>query len=118
MKLKTDIVKEDDRYKVADDTSLNQLVVRTTKLFEKELSSGKFDTKLFAKKRTTGHAHAGQEEVYVFTKGKGEMQIDNMRFKVKEGDVILIEDGQFHRVYNTSDYRLDFLCIFTGSRNK
>ena len=104
MKLKTDIVKEDDRYKVADDTSLNQLVVSTTKLF--------------AKKRTTGHAHAGQEEVYVFTKGKGEMQIANMRFKVKEGDVILIEDGQFHRVYNTSDYRLDFLCIFTGSRNK
>ena len=104
MKLKTDSVKEDDRYKVADDTSLNQLVVSTTKLF--------------AKKRTTGHAHAGQEEVYVFTKGKGEMQIDNMRFKVKEGDVILIEDGQFHRVYNTSDYRLDFLCIFTGSRNK
>ena len=104
MKLKTDIVKEDDRYKVADDTSLNQIVLRTTKLF--------------AKKRTTGHAHAGQEEVYVFTKGKGEMQIDNMRFKVKEGDVILIEDGQFHRVYNTSDYRLDFLCIFTGSRYK
>ena len=104
MKLKTDIVKEDDRYKVADDTSLNQLVVSTTKLF--------------AKKRTTGHAHAGQEEVYVFTKGKGEMQIDKMRIKVKEGDVILIEDGQFHRVYNTSDYRLDFLCIFTGSRNK
>ncbi|QDP49546.1 MAG: putative cupin domain protein [Prokaryotic dsDNA virus sp.] len=104
MKLKTNIVKEDDRYKVADDTSLNQLVVSTTKLF--------------AKKRTTGHAHAGQEEVYVFTKGEGEMQIDNMRFKVKEGDVILIEDGQFHRVYNTSDYRLDFLCVFTGSRKK
>ena len=36
MKLKTDIVKEDDRYKVADDTSLNQLVVSTTKLFAKK----------------------------------------------------------------------------------
>ena len=51
-------------------------------------------------------------------KREGIPELGDERFKVKEGDVILIEDGQFHRVYNTSDYRLDFLCIFTGSRNK
>ena len=57
------------------------------------------------------------QEVYFFVDGKGEMEIDDNRFTVKAGDVICIEDGEFHRVHNTSDYGLYFVCVFDGSRN-
>ena len=50
-------------------------------------------------------------------KGEGEMQIDDERFPVKEGDVICIEDGEFHRVFNTGDFGLYFVCVFDGGRN-
>ena len=36
-----------------------------------------------------------------------EMEINENRFKVKEGDIIFIEDGDFHRVHNTSNKKLE-----------
>jgi mannose-6-phosphate isomerase-like protein (cupin superfamily) len=45
------------------------------------------------------------------------MQIDDHRFPVKKNDVICIEDGEFHRVFNTGDYGLYFVCVFDGGRN-
>jgi|TARA_B100000073_G_scaffold302352_1_gene269780 mannose-6-phosphate isomerase-like protein (cupin superfamily) len=74
-------------------------------------------TMLRANQKTNGHTHSGQEEVYFFMKGEGEMQIDDERFPVKEGDVICIEDGEFHRVFNTGDFGLYFVCVFDGGRN-
>ena len=97
------IAKEDDRYTVKDNTHLNNLVLSSTFLM--------------ANKETSGHKHNGQEEIYFFVQGHGEMTIDDDRFPVKEGDVVLIEDGVFHRVRNTSDYGLYFVCVFDGSRN-
>jgi mannose-6-phosphate isomerase-like protein (cupin superfamily) len=60
--------------------------------------------------------HTGQEEVYMFVEGKGEMLLDEKRFPVQAGDIILIEDGVFHRVYNTSEQELYFVCVFDGQR--
>jgi mannose-6-phosphate isomerase-like protein (cupin superfamily) len=97
------IVKEDDRYKVIDNTSLNNLVVSSTLLH--------------ADKSTTGHKHEGQEEVYMFMKGSGKMELDDKVIEVNEGDLILIEDGVFHRVHNTGSSDLYMVCIFDGGRN-
>ena len=72
---------------------------------------------LRAKQNTNGHTHKGQEEVYMFMEGEGEMEIDHRRFNVKAGDVVCIEDGEFHKVYNTSDFGLYFVCVFDGGRN-
>lgn len=98
-----EIVKQDERYTVVDNKELNNLVLSSTKL-----NPGK---------STSGHSHAGQEEVYFFIDGIGEMQIDEDRFNVKPGDVIQIRDGAFHRVFNTSDGELYFVCVFDGKRN-
>ena len=68
-------------------------------------------------KQTTGHEHQGQEEVYFFVAGSGEMLINEERFEVNSGDIVLIEDGEFHRVHNTSQSDLYFVCVFDGSRN-
>ena len=97
------IVKEDDRYIVKDNTSLNNLVVSSTLLHPS--------------KSTSGHKHKGQEEVYMFMKGSGRMVLDDKEFDVKEGDLILIEDGVFHRVHNTGKIDLYMVCVFDGGRN-
>lgn len=97
------IVKQDDRYIVKDNTELKNLIVSSTTLH--------------AGKSTSGHNHAGQEEVYIFVFGQGEMELDENRFTVSSGDTVLIKDGVFHRVHNTRTTDLHFICVFDGSRN-
>lgn len=95
------IVKEDHRYVVKDNDHLSGLVVSST-----ELNAGH---------HTTGHRHAGREEVCMFISGNGQMEIDDVVFDVKPGDVILLEDGVFHKVYAKTD--MYFICVFTGPRD-
>ena len=46
------------------------------------------------------------------------MELDDQRFAVQGGDVVLIEDGVFHRVHNKSkSHSLYFVCVFDGKRN-
>ena len=97
------VVKEDERYIVTDNDTLNRLVTSTTELN--------------ASHSTTGHSHTCQEEVYIFRSGSGEMEINEKRFVVNAGDIIFIEDGDFHRVHNTSDKKLEFVCVFDGVRS-
>ena len=97
------IVKEDERYIVSDNNTLRKLVTSVTVLNPSH--------------STTGHSHAGQEEVYIYRSGEGEMEINNRKFKVKSGDIIFIEDGDFHRVHNTSNEKLEFVCVFDGVRS-
>tara|TARA_Y100001949_G_C15786436_1_gene243000 strand:+ start:177 stop:497 length:321 start_codon:yes stop_codon:yes gene_type:complete len=97
------VVKEDKRYVVKDNDSLKKLITSITVLNPQY--------------STTGHSHSGQEEVYIFRSGDGEMEINERRFKVNEGDIIFIQDGDFHRVHNTSQELLEFICIFDGVRS-
>jgi len=98
-----DVVKDDHRYIVKDNTELNNLVVSSTLLA--------------AKKSTTGHRHAGQEEVYIFVSGSGQMELDHKIFDVTAGDTVLIQDNVFHKVHNNTDFGLKFICVFDGKRN-
>ena len=97
------VAKEDDRYVVKDNNTLNELVVSSTDLF--------------AWKSTTGHRHAGQEEVYYFIRGNGRMELDDDTFDVSAGDVVLIQDGVFHRVYAGSE-GCYFVCVFDGKKRQ
>ncbi len=98
-----EVIKDNSQYVLQDNRTLKNLVVSSTFLR--------------ANQATSGHSHNGQEEVYHFMKGEGEMQVDDQRFPVKEGDIILIEDGEFHRVFNTGHLGLYFICVFDGKRN-
>jgi mannose-6-phosphate isomerase-like protein (cupin superfamily) len=97
------VAKVDDRYVVKDNNTLNELVVSSTDLF--------------AWKSTTGHRHAGQEEVYYFIRGNGRMELDDDTFDVSAGDVVLIKDGVFHRVYAGSE-GCYFVCVFDGKKRR
>jgi len=95
------VVKSDDRYIVKDNTTLNNLVVSSTRLNPN--------------KSTSGHKHAGQEEVYMFLEGTGTMELDSVTHNVEAGDTVLIEDGVFHRVHAGNE-ELYFVCVFDGGR--
>ncbi len=97
------VVKEDDRYTVVDNTVLQNLILSSTALNPN--------------KSTSGHKHAGQEEVYIFIKGSGEMELDEKRINVEQGDTVLIEDGVFHRVHAGND-GCYFICVFDGKRKQ
>ena len=101
------IVKENETYTVIDNTNLNNLVVSKTILHPG--------------KETGGHNHSGQEEVYIFTQGIGKMVVGTNTYNVEKGSIVLIPDGEFHKVWNTRDYDngedLIFVCVFDGNRN-
>lgn len=99
------IIRDNETYIVEDNTFLNNLVLSKTTLHPG--------------KETTGHSHAGLEEVYFFIKGTGRMvlktDIEEKHLSVNEGDVVLIPDGAFHKVFNTYDgvtEDLEFVCVF------
>ena len=117
MKIKLDktdskVIKSNKTYDVIDNTDLDNLVVSKTILH--------------VGKETGGHNHSGQEEVYIFMGNKyseGKMVVGSNTYIVKPGDIILIPDGEFHKVWNTADELLgefgdlEFICVFDGSRN-
>ena len=98
-----DIIKSNETYILKDNKTLNNLVLSSTELHPYQ--------------STRGHAHAGQEEVYMFISGSGQMELDEEIFDVKAGDIVLIEDGVFHKVHNRSNTPLYFVCVFDGNRN-
>ena len=108
MKIKLDktdskVVKSNETYDVIDNTNLNGIIVSKTILHPG--------------KETGGHNHTGQEEVYIFTNGKGSMIVGSKTYTVKKGDIVLIPDGDFHKVFNEGDADLIFTCVFDGKRN-
>ena len=119
MKLKIKLDKTDSKvihsneiYDVIDNTNLNNLIVSKTILHPG--------------KETGGHNHSGQEEVYIFIKGSGKMIVGSETYIVKEGSIVLIPDGDFHKVWNLDEHEsdfeypvcdLEFICVFDGGRN-
>lgn len=98
-----EVIKDNATYLLKDNAFGNNLVLSSTFLR--------------ANQKTNGHTHKGQEEVYFFVEGEGEMQIDDERFPVTAGDIVLVEDGEFHRVFNTGHLGLYFVCVFDGKRS-
>jgi len=96
------IVKDNETYLLKDNKHLKNLVLSSTLLLPG--------------KKTRGHSHEGQEEIYFFQYGYGEMTLGEERFPVSGGQIVLIPDGVFHRVHNTENDPLYFVCVFDGKR--
>jgi oxalate decarboxylase/phosphoglucose isomerase-like protein (cupin superfamily) len=97
-----DIIKANGVYTLRDNKTLTNLVLS--------------QTILHCSQHTNGHYHAGQEEVYFFCYGKGEMLVGDDKFTVTGGDIVLITDGMFHKVWNVGESDLIFNCVFNGKR--
>lgn len=98
-----EIIRDTEVYQVIDNKLLNNLTLSKTILYPLQ--------------RTGGHSHEGLEEVYFFMSGSGRMQLDHENtesmLSVREGDIVLIPAGAYHRVYNDMmDTNLEFVCVF------
>ena len=92
-------IRDTEVYQVIDNKFLSNLTLSKTILYPLEC--------------TGGHSHEGLEEVYIFIKGSGRIQLDNEFISVQANDVILIPDGVFHKVYNDGiNSNLEFVCVF------
>ena len=98
-----EVVKDNETYLLKDNKTLKNLVLSSTKLYRGQ--------------STRGHSHAGQEEVYFFAQGTGIMMVDEEKFRVNPGSIVIIPDGAFHRVINDGEMNLVFNCVFDGKRN-
>ena len=98
-----DVVKSNAVYTLRDNKTLKNLVLS--------------QTILHVGQNTNGHYHIGQEEVYFFMYGQGTMLVGGEQFSVTGGDIVLIPDGLFHKVWNTGESDLVFNCVFDGKRN-
>jgi mannose-6-phosphate isomerase-like protein (cupin superfamily) len=98
------VTKQSDVYTVLDVSKLDNLVVS--------------ETTLHPGKETSGHSHTDADEVYFVMSGKGSMKLDDEKFDVKEKDIVLIKRGSFHKVFNTSQEDLVFICVFEKYGNR
>jgi len=57
------------------------------------------------------HRHRAHEELYVFTGGRGQMQVDDETFDVEEGTVVRVATGGARALRAAADEELSFLCI-------
>jgi mannose-6-phosphate isomerase-like protein (cupin superfamily) len=62
---------------------------------------------------TEEHRHLESEEIYYITHGQGCMEIEGEQRAVAVGDAIAIPPGQKHRIWNTGQEPLRFLCCCT-----
>ncbi|MDD3089965.1 MAG: cupin domain-containing protein [Candidatus Omnitrophica bacterium] len=97
-KKKATLIRDTDIYRVYDLSELEHLNLSLTELK--------------VRKATGGHTHEFVDEVYVFITGSGIMEIGKKKEKVKEGDVVIIHRGNFHKVYNRGRKPLKFWSIF------
>ena len=60
---------------------------------------------------TERHYHGHTEEIYLVTKGSGELEVDGESRRVRPGDAILIPPRAWHTLENNGTSELTILCM-------
>jgi mannose-6-phosphate isomerase-like protein (cupin superfamily) len=60
---------------------------------------------------TERHYHGRSEEIYLVTKGSGELEVDGETCRIRPGDAILIPPGAWHTLENNGTSELTVLCM-------
>jgi len=60
---------------------------------------------------TERHHHRLSEEIYLVTKGSGELELDGEQRHVRPGDAVLIPPGTWHTLSNDGTSELTILCM-------
>lgn len=66
-------------------------------------------------KATIEHYHIESEEIYYILQGKAKIRLDGEVREVTERDGIVIMPGQKHKIWNTGNEALVFLCCCSPS---
>lgn len=99
-----DVYRDSEVYSVIDNLQLDNLVLSQVTLHKHQ--------------ETRGHVHEGCEEVYFFQFGTGQMIVGTEVVTVTAGSIVLIPDGQFHRVINIGLSDLVFHTVYNKTKNR
>jgi len=66
-------------------------------------------------KRLSYQYHNKRSEIWVITKGKALVTLNDKNFNYKEGDVVFIQEGSKHRVENIGSVDLVLIEVQRGS---
>jgi oxalate decarboxylase/phosphoglucose isomerase-like protein (cupin superfamily) len=91
-------IRDNERYSIHDLEYLNKLNVCLNILHPGQ--------------QTLGHDHDDVDEVLVVMDGEGEIELEQKKFPIRTGDIILIKGGEFHRTINPTGEDLVFLTVF------
>ena len=61
-------------------------------------------------KATLEHYHSNSEEIYYILEGQGMMKIEEEIREIGSGDGIVIPPGKRHKIWNSGEGELVFLC--------
>ncbi len=76
----------------------------------KEFDSGKIE-RIISEGQTTDWMIQDENEYVILIKGEAEIEYENRKLRLKEGDTVFIPEGEKHRVSYTSSGCL-WICIF------
>ena len=62
---------------------------------------------------TAGHHHVKTEEIYYILEGQGRVQVGDEYREVTVGDAVAVPPGSYHKITNTGEGVLKFLCCCT-----
>ena len=57
------------------------------------------------------HSHPTMDEIFYFTEGKGEIEVDEEKETIVTGDRIIVPAGQVHKIRNTGKVELKFIGL-------
>ena len=104
-----EIVNRDDASPfITKDTSITREILSpaNSSLFNQSLA----EAIVAPGKATDEHYHMEAEEICYIVRGSGLMRIGDEKREISVGDGIIIEPGMKHKIWNTGDSDLVFLC--------
>jgi mannose-6-phosphate isomerase-like protein (cupin superfamily) len=66
---------------------------------------------------TDAHIHCDNKEMMFFIDG-GEIEIDGTEYSLEPRTLIIVEEGELHRVINRSDRNITLICTFSPALPK
>ena len=57
------------------------------------------------------HSHSTMDEIFYFTEGSGEIEVNGEKEKIVSGDRIIVPAGQIHQIRNTEKVELKFMGL-------
>lgn len=96
-----------DSFITKDGSEIRELLAHRNSSIRKQSLA---EARLPAGCSTTPHYHPGTEEIYYILAGQARMRIGNETASVGPGDAIAIPPGLTHRITNTGQELLVFLC--------
>jgi mannose-6-phosphate isomerase-like protein (cupin superfamily) len=91
----------------ADGSTIRSLLDRTNAPVELQSVA---EATIAAGTSTTRHYHRAAEEIYYLLAGRGQMDLDGERARVRAGDAVLVPRGAWHQLSADPDTEIRMLC--------